>query len=256
MVFIRSIIFNIFFYGFTAVACIICLPAIFFPRTALMFVIRSYLRIVFWIEKYIMGLTFEVRGQEHLPKEGTFIVAAKHQSAYETLKLHYLLGDPTIVLKRELLKIPLFGLFLTKLGVIAIDRSNKEESINAIVDGAEEMKEANRAILIFPQGTRVAPHMSAKERPYKGGIAKMYGYTGLQIVPLALNSGMFWGRKSFVKRPGTVIFEFLPPIESGLPEKKVMKAVEDRLEEASIRLMVESKEKHKALKKVKILQAA
>ncbi len=256
MILIRSIIFNIFFYGFTVLCCIGFLPVLLLSRNALLSAIMFYLRVSFWLERSIIGLSYEVRGAEYLPKQGTVIVAAKHQSAYETLKLHLLLGDPTIVLKKELLGLPLFGIFLKTLGVIAIDRRNKEESIKAIIDGAEQMKKSNRPILIFPQGTRVAPDQSAKDKPYKGGIAKMYEYTGLPIVPLALNSGLFWGRNSFIKRPGKVVFEFLPAIESGLPDKKVMKAIEDRLEEASIRLMVEAKKQNKALKNLKIPHAA
>lgn len=216
--------------------------------------IMLYARSVAWLEKHIVGLTYEVRGIENLPKEGTVIIAAKHQSAYETLKLHLLLGDPTIVLKKELMSIPLFSVFLKKIGVIAIDRADKEGSIKAIVEGAEKMKRSNRPILIFPQGTRVAPHVSAREKSYKGGIAKMYEYTGLPITPLALNSGLFWGRNSFWKRPGKVVFEFLPSIEPGLPDKKVMKAIEDRLENASTKLMQEAKQQNKSIENIRILE--
>lgn len=240
MIFIRSILFNIFFYGFTALACIFLIPALFMPRNILLKGIKLYANIVTLIEKYILGLTYEIRGLEHQPKSGTYIVAAKHQSAYETLKLFHLFGDPTIVLKKELLRLPLFGMFLKKLGVIAIDRKNKESAINAIIDGAKRMQEHGRPIIIFPQGTRVAVNSTAKEKPYKGGIIKMYEHANLPIIPMALNSGLFWARNSFIKKPGKVIFEFLSPVEPGLPNKQVMKALEDRLEEKSIALANEA----------------
>lgn len=241
MIFIRSVLFNIFFYGFTALTCIVLVPTLLLPRKAILKVTKLYLNIVVLIEKYILGLTYEIRGADYVPKSGTYIAAAKHQSAYETLKLYHLFGDPTIVLKKELLSIPIFGVFLRKLDVIAIDRKNKEESIKAIIEGAKRMQKQNRPIVIFPQGTRVHVNATTKEKPYKGGIVKMYSQTDIPVIPMALNSGLFWGRKSFLKKPGKVIFEFLAPIEPGLPDKKVMQAVEDRLEERSIALMQEAK---------------
>ena len=251
MIFIRSILFNLFFYGFTAIACIIFVPTLLLPRGAILSVTHFYVKGVELIEKYILGLTYEIRGAENLPKNGTYIVAAKHQSAYETMKLHHLFDDPTIVLKRSLISIPIFGTFLKKIDVIPIDRGNKEEAINAIIEGAKRMRDNNRPIIIFPQGTRVPVDITTKEKPYKGGIVKMYTHAELPIIPLALNSGLFWGKNSFIKRPGRVIFEFLSPIEPGLPDKKVMKALEDRIEEKTDALMQEAKQEFTYLGKIK-----
>lgn len=244
MIFLRSTLFNILFYGWTAICCLVFIPVLLMPRPILLAVVKFWLNGVVLLEKHVMGLTYEIRGIEHLPKEGTYIVAAKHQSAYETLKLHHLFGDPTIVLKRELLKIPLFGTFLNKLDIIPINRGNKEEAISSIIEGAKRMSKQGRPILIFPQGTRVKITDTPKEKPYKGGIVKMYANTDLKIIPMALNSGLFWGRNSYIKKPGKVIFEFLAPIEPGLPDKKVMKAIEDRLEEKSNALMLEAIQKY------------
>ena len=254
IIFIRSIIFNIFFYGFTTLVCLALMPALLFPRNAVLGVTRFYLCGVRFIEKYILGLTFEIRGQQHLPKEGAYIVAAKHQSAYETMKLHALFGDPTIVLKKELIGIPIFGSFLKKIDVIPIDRSSKEDAVKAIISGAKRMKETSRPIVIFPQGTRTATNASTKQKPYKGGIVKMYSNTDLPVIPMALNSGLFWGRNSFIKKPGKVIFEFLSPIESGLPDKKVMKAIEDRIEEKSHALMQEARNNYRYLESPHLLE--
>ena len=242
MIFIRSILFNLCFYTLTTITCILFIPTLFMPRNVVLGVTRLYLSSVYFIEKYVAGLDFEIRGLEHLPQGHSYIVAAKHQSAYETLKLHHLFGDPTIVLKKSLLDIPLFGTFLKKLDVIAINRDNKEASMASLLEGAKRMKEQKRPIVIFPQGTRVGVQATTKQKPYKGGIIKMSKNADMPIVPLALNSGMFWARNSFFKKPGKVIFEFLPVIEPGLPDKQVLKAIEDRLESKSIQLMHEAKE--------------
>lgn len=247
MIFLRALLFNIFFYGFTVLACFVLVPLVLFPRDTILKAVCFWTGGVAWIEKHILGLTYEIRGAEHKPAQGTYIVAAKHQSAYETMKLHHLFGDPTIVLKKELLSIPLFGTFLKKVGVIAINRKNKDEAVAAILEGAQRMADQNRPIVIFPQGTRVAPETTAAQKPYKGGIVKLYKNTDLPILPLALNSGLFWRRNSFIKRPGHVVFEFLPVIENGLPEKKVMKALEDRIESKSNALMEEAARQNPAL---------
>ena len=162
MIFIRSLFFNIFFYGLTALMCVAFIPALLLSREHILKLTRFYEGCVYFLEKYIAGLDFEVRGKEYLPQGQSYIVAAKHQSAYETLKLHHLFGDPTIVLKRELLSLPLFGKFLKKLDVIPINRKNKEEAINSILEGAKRMKDQKRPIVIFPQGTRVGVQVPSK----------------------------------------------------------------------------------------------
>ncbi len=247
MIFIRSLLFNIAFYGMTVIACIILLPCLFLPREAGLVVARLWTRMGHLIEKYVLGLDIEVRGREHLPKDGAYIVAAKHQSAYETMKLHYIFDDPSIVLKKELYNIPLWGPFLKKVDMIAIDRKNREEAMASIVEGARRMKEQGRPIVIFPQGTRVAPEISSVKKPYKGGIAKMVENTDLPVIPMALNSGMFWRRNAFLKYPGKVIFEFLPPIDNAQDRDAFMQELEQKLESKSIELMQEAKAAHPAL---------
>ena len=222
MVWLRSILFNIAFYGFSTLYCLLIIPFVIFPRPVILMISRLYVGTVYQLEKYILGLDYEVRGLEYLPEKGPYLVAAKHQSAYETMKLQALFGDPAIILKKELLRIPIWGWFLARHDIIAIDRKNREEAMSSVVDGALRMKNQGRPLVIFPQGTRVRVDATAKDKHYKGGIIKMYKATNLPIIPMALNSGLFWGRNAFLKRPGTVIFEFLPPIEPGLPEKKVM----------------------------------
>ncbi len=233
MIFLRSILFNIAFCGATAALCLICLPGLLLPRRGAVVIIRTFVNTVYFLEKHILGLDYEVRGLENLPKEGSYIIAAKHQSTYETLKLHRLFKFPAVVLKKELLDIPLWGKFLARSEPIAIDRSQGKEAIQQIINGALEVEKQNRPIIIFPQGTRVHSRQTVREKPYKPGVARMFKSTHMPVVPLALNSGLFWPRDSWVKRPGKVIFEFLPPIGHGEFPDTFLKVLEERLESAS-----------------------
>jgi len=237
---LRSIIFNICFYGMTALACVAALPSLFLPRSFMMWVVRTYLGACYFIEKHILGLDYEIRGAEHLPKDGSYIIAAKHQSAYETLKLHKLFGDPAIILKKELLSLPLWGQYLKKSDVIAIDRSTPDAAIKSIQDGAQRVAAQGRPIVIFPQGTRVA--VGDKKR-YRIGVARVQEATGLPIIPLALNTGYFWPRNSFIKRPGKVIFELLPPIMPGKTSGEILAHLESEIEGHSDALIEEAKTK-------------
>lgn len=240
MILLRSTIFNLVFYGATALACLLCLPSLLLPRKGVFFVIHAFVYTVHFFEKYILGLTYEVRGAENLPQDGSYIVAAKHQSPYETMKLHILFKDPAIVLKRELLSIPLWGRFLARTNPIAIDRKQGKEAMNQVVDGAKRVKEENRAIVIFPQGTRVYPWQTIKDKPYKSGIVRMYTETSMPVVPLALNTGLFWPRKSWIKRPGKVIFQFMPPVRAGMDAETFTKTLQDQIETTTEALQQEA----------------
>ena len=237
--FIRSTIFNLCFYILTAISCVVLLPTLFLPRNVFLGVVIGFCRSTAFLEKYILGLTYEIRGQEHLPSSGAYIVAAKHQSAYETLKLHLLFNDPAVVLKKELLRIPLWGKYLAKSDVIAIDRSSPKIAIKSIQDGAKHVAEQGRPIVIFPQGTRVAMHISAKEKPYKVGIVRMQDATALPIIPMALNTGVFYPRQKWCKKPGRVIFEFMPPIMPSDNASDTLKKIEMNVEEKASHLMEE-----------------
>lgn len=239
---VRSTLFNISFFVLTAIACILCLPMLVFTRRYFMGVVHFFVHKVYFLEKYILGLNYEVRGAEYLPSEGSFIIAAKHQSAYETLKLHMLFKDPAVILKKELLSIPLWGLYLKKSGPIAIDRTTPDSAIESIQDGAKHMKEQGRPIIIFPQGTRVRTDQTSKDKPFKIGIARIQEATELPIIPMALNAGLFWPRSGWLKSSGCVIFEFLEPIKPGLEKQNLMKKLEKEIEDASTSLMNEAKE--------------
>jgi 1-acyl-sn-glycerol-3-phosphate acyltransferase len=237
---LRSTIFNVCFYVLIAIECVICLPFLFLPRKYFMSIVHGFITSVYILERLILDLKYEVRGLENLPKNGAFIIAAKHQSAYETMKLHRLFKDPAIVLKKELLSIPLWGRYLKKSDVIAIDRSTPDSAMTSLKEGAQRMQAQGRPIVIFPQGTRVSPDQTAKDKPYKPGIARVQEATGLPIIPMALNAGLFWPRSGWLKSSGTVIFEFLEPIEAGMDRQSLMKKIETTLEAETLSLMNEA----------------
>lgn len=240
---IRSLIFNFLFYGiWTPFICLSLLPALLMPRGATLWVAEIFQKGSHILEKYVLGLDYELRGLEHRPKEGAcYLVAAKHYSAYETMKLFIFFKDPAVILKRELLSLPVFGWYLRKLDVIAIDRGNRAEAMNSLYTGARKVRDQKRPITIYPQGTRVAIDATAKQKPYKGGIIKLYNDLNVPIYPLATNSGLYWPRNAFWKKSGKVIFEFLPPIQPGLPLEDAMRIMEESLESASSRLVEEGR---------------
>jgi 1-acyl-sn-glycerol-3-phosphate acyltransferase len=237
IIFIRQILFNIAFYGATTIFCIVLTPAMLLPRPIFIIGLNSYFKSVHLIEKYVLGLDFEVRGKENIPASGSFIVAAKHYSAYETMKLHLLFFDPAIIMKKELTRIPLWGWLAMKAKMIFIDRGSREIALGSIVAGAKRVEAEGRPLVIFPQGTRVAIDDTPERKPYKGGIVRMYEATSQPILPLAMNSGLFWKKNAFFKKPGKVIFEILPPIPSGLTGADALAQLQNVLETKSNELV-------------------
>jgi 1-acyl-sn-glycerol-3-phosphate acyltransferase len=196
-------------------------------------VVKWYLSTVGWLERTLVGIRYEVRGRENLP-DGPFLLAAKHQSAWETMKLHLLVKDPAIILKRELMWIPIWGWYAAKAKMIPVDRGAGGAAIKSLIRNSRPVRDEGRPIVIFPQGTRVAP---GTYRPYRIGVGVLYDSLGIPIVPMALNAGLYWPRHSFLKHPGTVVVEFLPPIMPGQPRAEAMRDLEERLEAASDRLV-------------------
>lgn len=230
---LRSLILNIALYGTTAVMCFLMLWVLPLPRRQVLGVVHLWLRTVEWIERHIGGIRYRVLGREHVPKGGC-IIASKHQSAWETFKLHLLFGDPAIVLKKELLDIPIWGWYLRRAGMIPIDRAGRAKALSVMMRAAHEAADAGRKIVIFPQGTRVMP---GAQKPYKSGIVALYQELNLPIVPMALNSGLFWPKNGFIKKPGVITVEFLPPIPPGLPREEMRERLKAELEGASERLL-------------------
>jgi 1-acyl-sn-glycerol-3-phosphate acyltransferase len=223
---LRSLLFNGFFYGWTALCVVVGLPLLLGPRRGIYYLGRAWAHPILAALALLCGLRHEVRGRENLPA-GAVLIAAKHQSAWDTIIFSILLWDHSFVLKRELLWVPLFGLYLARAGLIAVDRQGGARALKQMVAAARRVAALGRPIVIFPEGTRVAPD---QHRPYQPGVAALYGQLGLPVVPVALNSGLFWRRRSFLKRPGTITLEFLPPIAPGLPRKTFLARLEEAIE--------------------------
>ena len=237
MIFVRSTLFNLLFYGFTLLVGVLGLPSFLLGRRAVQRVSRFWSGTLVAMARVVAGIDVELRGTENLPK-GAAIVAAKHQSAWETLYFTELLDRPAAVMKEELVRVPVVGPYMRAMEMIPVDRKAGASALRRMVEKAREATAAGRAILIFPQGTRVSPGAKA---PYHPGTAALYVGLGLPVIPVALNSGMYWPRNAFWKRPGRIIVEFLPPIPPGLDRKAFMARLEEALESATARLEAEAR---------------
>ena len=230
---LRSILFNLLYLLWSILIHVVCLPLLLAPASWVWKAAHLWADGTLLLLRVCCGLGCRELGLEHFP-QGPAIIAAKHQSAWETLYLTRRLGRPAFILKRELLMIPLFGWFIRKVGMIAVDRSGKAAALKQMVRDANRAFAEGRQIIIFPEGTRVAPGV---HKPYQPGIAALYGQLDVPVVPVALNSGMFWGRGSFLKKPGVIQVQYLPPIAPGLNRKAFMAELESRLEPAAKALL-------------------
>jgi 1-acyl-sn-glycerol-3-phosphate acyltransferase len=231
----RSLLFNVVFYINISVRMIVALPTIMLPYSFLLGVLRRYAGSTLWFLRVICGIGVEWRGREKLP-QGACIVACKHQSVWETFALFMVLPDPTYVLKRELMQLPLFGWLATKARMIPIDRGSHAKSLTGMLAAARREAARGRQIVIFPEGTRRPP--GAKPH-YLPGAAFLYADLGLPCVPIALNSGLFWPRHSWLRRPGTVVAEVLDPIPAGLDKREFLTRLQSAIEQATARLVAE-----------------
>ena len=231
----RSLLFNALFYVNITIRMIVALPTILLPYSFLHGVLRRYASSTLWFLRVVCGTKVEWRGREKLPA-GPCIVACKHQSLWETFALFMLLPDPTYVLKRELMWLPLFGWLATKARMIPIDRGSHTKALASMTAAARREAARGRQIVIFPEGTRRPP--GAKPR-YLPGVAFLYAELGLPCVPIALNSGLFWPRRSLRRHPGTILAEVLDPIPPGLEKREFLKRLQNATEEATARLVAE-----------------
>ena len=230
---LRSLCFNLGWYVGTAVIAIVGTPILLLPRRAVVAWAQFWVRFCLWWLRVTVGLTHRVRGVENLPT-GPAIIASKHQSSWETLAYTLIFPDAAVVLKRELLFIPIVGWAMARAGNIAVERGDGASALRSLVRQAKAVLADGRSVLIFPEGTRVAIDA---ERPYQVGTAALYRQLDLPVVPVALNSGRFWGRREFVKRPGVIEVEVLPSIPPGLSRDAFMSTLRDRIERATTRLV-------------------
>lgn len=234
----RSVLFNILFLVSTAVQLIFWLPVYFFmPREDGWKVVKLWAWITLWMQYLIVGTRYDFRGTEHIPKEGGFILACKHQSSWETYTIVPFLSDPSYILKRELMYVPIFGWFAWKMKVISVNRGKKSEALKEMSRTAKQQYEAGRQIVIYPEGTR---KFAFDEPTYKYGITHMYTNVNARVLPAALNSGLFWPRRGWMLYKGTCVLEFMPVIEPGLEGKEFAAKLEATIEEKTNALMQEA----------------
>ncbi len=237
MIILRSVIFNIAFY--LNLILFLIVGSVFFlaPRKWSIFALKVWARSSLWLLRVICRTQIEVRGKEYIP-HGGILVAGKHQSVWETFAILPYLDDPCMVLKRELTWIPVFGWYIYKFRMIAVERSAASAALRRLLARGSEELSAGRQIVIMPEGTRQAPDAPPD---YKSGAAALYGALGCACLPFALNSGLYWPRRKFLRFPGTIILEFLPPIPSGLPRKAFQERLQTAIETATARLVVEGR---------------
>lgn len=236
MLWVRSLLFNLYLYLVTVLVSVCGAPALLLPRQASHLVTRVWAVLVNAGLRLICNIRVEIRGRQHLPANGAALIASKHQSMWDTIIFFSLLPDIVYVLKKQLSYIPFFGWFTIRAGMIRVDREGHASALRGLVKQAKARTAQGRSILIFPEGTRSEPGAKLE---YKPGVAAMYGQLDVPCVPVALNSGVFWPRRKFLRYPGVIVLEFLPPIAPGLNRRDFMRTLEERIETASQRLLAE-----------------
>jgi 1-acyl-sn-glycerol-3-phosphate acyltransferase len=236
LVIIRSLVYFAVFYIVTALYLVLGSWLLLGPRRWAMKGLELHGRTCVFLLRVICGTKLEVRGQAYLPKTGCLVVA-KHQSAWDSFGLVPLFRDPAIVLKEELKWIPFYGWFCIKFEHILVKREKASAALKAMISDAKQRISVGREVVIFPEGTRTVP---GAPPDYKSGYVALYEALGVVTVPLALNSGLFWPRRSIWRYPGTIVVEFLEPLPPGLPRAEFRSRVETAIEDASRRLIAEA----------------
>lgn len=236
MLLLRSVLFNILFYANLIGLLLVGLPTLLMERHAVYALARYWRRSSLWLARVICDLKVEYRGEANIPK-GALIIAPKHQSIWETFALVDHFDDFSFVLKRELVMIPFFGWYLKAAKQVAIDRANGRSSLAQVSAAAKSLMAEGRQLFIFPEGTR---RPVGAPPSYRFGVAQVYAETGAFCLPVALNSGLFWARRSFLRRPGTIVVEFLPLIAPGLDKQTFLRRLSEEIETATNRLVAEA----------------
>lgn len=239
MLFIRSALFNIAFYINTIGRLIIMLPWIFFGgKETVLAQAKAWGRSSIRLQEIIAGTKVEIQGLENLPKDTGFIVAAQHQSFWDTFAFFQCIDSPVFIFKQELLRIPLFGQCLTKLEMISVDRGAKGKAMASVLAGAKREIQGNgRQLFIFPEGTR---RPTGAPLDYKFGAARIYSGIDVPLVPIALVSGLYWPRHSFLRQPGNFKARILPPIEPGLSIREALETLTEVTQKASDELLLDA----------------
>ena len=233
----RSALFNVCFYGFTAMIAIICVPLTFLKsRGPVVAVLHAWAKGVVFIMRVVMGIKIEVRGQEFIPTEGPSLIASKHQSFGDGITVLSLIPDLAVVAMKDLMTYPLLGRLLKKLEMIMVDMAGGDSEKSTLSSAARIAYDRKRSLLIYPEGQLVP--VGIRER-YKSGIYHLYTDLDLPVTPVASNLGLCWECRSFTKSPGTAVLQFLEPIATGLDQATFMRVLEDRIEAQTAKLVEE-----------------
>ena len=233
MMIIRSLAFVALFYLWSAALAILMLPLLLLPRRWMLGAFRFWALGVIWMLGLVCGIRVELRGREHLPK-GRALIAAKHQCMFDVFAQFIWLRDSCFVMRKELMRIPFFGWYAAKAGMIVVDREGGSTALRKLVRDARDRLADSRELVIFPEGHRGEPGVAGDYQP---GVAGLYRDLGLPACPVATNSGVHWPAHGFLRRPGVIVFEFLEPIPAGMKRAEFMRTLEDRIEAASNALL-------------------
>ena len=227
MALLRSLLFNFFLYTGIVLVFLIALPTLVMPPKFTLWFGKFLGHYVIFIVKFFLNTKIEIKGIDNIPKTEKYFVASAHQSMFETFALQAILNFPVFILKKELLKIPLFGLYLKKIKSIEITRDTTTKDNLSFFDRvAKIIKKENRPLLIFPQGTRVKPEDSV---PFKKGVGRIYETLNISCLPIALNSGNVWPKNGITKYPGKITISLLEPIKPGLNKDDFIKKLEEKI---------------------------
>ncbi|MGJ8531015.1 MAG: lysophospholipid acyltransferase family protein [Alphaproteobacteria bacterium] len=242
MIYIRSVIFNLAFYTFLFLLMLFALPIFLLPWKWVWWMPTTWARTSLWMLRVLAGVKFELRGIENKP-EGGVLIASKHQSTWETFVLLFVAERPAYLAKRELFMIPFFGWYLSRFRQISVNRARGSSALKSMIPQARAAVKDGRDVVIFPEGTRRTP---GDPPAYKFGVTALYRILKVPVVPVALNAGVFWPRRTFLRYPGTIVMEILPPIEPGLSDDVFKETLIERIETASDKLLEEAKASQKA----------
>lgn len=237
MVILRSLAFSFAFYSWTLLMGLLFAPALFMPDIYSMRIQKLWSHGILWISWHIGGMKYEVRGRENVP-DGPVLFAPKHQSYWDSVIFQTIFPYPAYVLKKELLKVPIFGRFCLKTGMIPVDREGGGVALRQMMSVADMRIREGRSIIIFPEGTRIPV---GERGVYQPGVGGLYRHLKLPVVPVAVNSGMFWPRQGFLKYPGKIVVEFLEAIPPNLDRRMMMVRLEESIETATTRLCDEAR---------------
>ena len=227
MLLLKSLLFNLFLYSGIVTVFLIALPTLFLPPQFALFFGKFLGHYVVFTVRIFLGTKVEFRGVVNIPKTEKYFVASAHQSMFETFALQSVLKYPVFILKKELLKIPLFGLYLKKIKSIEIVRdTTTKDNLSFFDKVANIIKNESRPLLIFPQGTRVK---IGEKVPFKKGVGRIYEALNISCVPVALNSGKVWPKNGIIKYPGKIIVSFLEPIKPGLNRDEFNQTLENKI---------------------------